>query len=141
MRKCRISKVSAGDYMEIAKMNDYNQRLESLQKAISINSSQIVLAESKLMVRPKPSSELGNYMNNKINAAYANRSNNSLSKRKLKSLASIDMLKKYYKNKRNKHSNGSEHSSIQLYNRYRYSLNTSIFIRYSYSNRLILMNV
>lgn len=106
----------------LGKNNDYNSRLDSLQKAISINSSQIVLAESKLLIRPNLSSALSNQLD-KFSAAYTNRSNNSQSKKKLKSLASIDMLKKYYKNNRNKYNHVKGAASIQLYDRYKSRLN------------------
>ena len=81
----------------VDKSTDYNTRLEKLQKAISVNSSQIVLAESKLWVRPLPPPSLGSYLETKIPSGYSNRSNSSIKDSKL---SGIDMLKNYYKNKR-----------------------------------------
>lgn len=105
--------------MSIVKLGDYNSRLDNLQKAISINSSKIVLAEGKQINRPNPKSSLRSYMNDKITAAYSNRSNDSSSKKKLKSLGSIGMLKNYYESKRNqKYSHLKGAASIQLYGRY-----------------------
>jgi hypothetical protein len=105
--------------MSIVKLGDYNSRLDSLQKAISTNSSQIVLAEGKRISRPNPKSSLRSYMNDKITAAYTNRSNQSGSKKKLKSLGSMGMLKNHYESKRNqKYSHIKGAASIQLYGRY-----------------------
>lgn len=80
---------------------DYNSRLDNLQKAISVNSSQIVLAESKLLIRAAPPPSLGNYISSKVTSAYTNRSI-STTKKDLKKGNSVDMFKNYYKNKRSK---------------------------------------
>ena len=110
--------------VKINGQSDYNSRLDSLQKAISINSSQIVLAESKLLIRPNPQSSVAkgksslgsHYMDGKITAAYSGRSDSP--QKKIKSLGSIDMLKNYYKNKRNKYNHLKNAASIQLYGRH-----------------------
>jgi len=99
-------------------VNDYNSRLSNLQKAISVNSSQNSLVENKQLNRPKQSSILDKWVNDDIHSAYTNRSKNTDQNKSLKSLASIDLLKKYYKNKRNNHSHIKNSASIELYDRY-----------------------
>lgn len=117
LTKCRRYIVISVSNPIANKANDYNSRLYSLQKAISVNSSQIVLAESKMLIRPNPSTAMNQNLKDKISAAYTNRSNNR-SKKRLNALSSIDMLKNYYKHKRSKHSQVRNAASIQLYDRY-----------------------
>jgi hypothetical protein len=118
-RLSKLNKCKYSSFNYIVKLGSYNSRLDSLQKAVKENPDKVILAESKLMIRPNKNSSGGSYMSDKITAAYTNRSNQSSSAKKIKPFGSINLLKNYYKSKRNqKYSHLKGAASIKLYGRY-----------------------
>jgi hypothetical protein len=118
-RLSKLNKCKYSSFNYIVKLGSYNSRLDSLQKAVKKNPDKVVLAESKLMIRPNKNSSVGSYMSDKITAAYTNRSNQNISGKKIKPFGSINLLKNYYKSKRNqKYSHLKGAASIKLYGRY-----------------------
>ena len=102
------------------KVRDYHSIMDNLHPVVPVNSSQIILAESKLLVQPTPPSSLGNYKGDKTTSAYTNRPISKLRK-DLPKINSISMLKNYYTNKRSKCYylkiilNNSDKNSLQKY--------------------------